>query len=123
VWILLEITRKECGAVLIEHFEKEVVAELNRGQTAPDSFCQNGHADVTENRPIWCPYRAHYIGRHPLIWQARMNGRDKCFVRSVCLFLPKTGLPIFADQVRIVRHRCDQAAISSRDKHPVNPRM
>src|SRR5438874_900540 len=123
VWILLEITRKECGAILIKHFKKEVVAELNRGQTAPDSFRQNGNADVTENRPIWRPYRAHYIGHHPFIWQTRMNRRDKCFVRSVCLFPPKTRIPIFADQGRIVRYRCNQSAISSRDKHPVNPRM
>src|SRR5437016_4856745 len=77
VWILLEITRKECGAVLIEHFEKEVIAELNRGQTAPDSFCQNGNADVAENRPIWRSHRANYISRQPFIGQAGMNRRDK----------------------------------------------
>src|SRR5260370_5262908 len=95
--ILLEITRKECGAILIEHFKKEVVAELNCGQTAPDSFRQNGNADVTANPPIWRPYRAHYIGHHSLICQTRMNRRDKCFARHLCLFQHKPAIPIFSD--------------------------
>ena len=93
-------------------------------KSPPDSLHQDRDAEVADNCALRRSHRAHDIGRHAAIRQARMDRRD-VNVRATpsAPSRQSTDEKFLGSAAGIGRQRRDQPAIGAGDEHAVNARM